>query len=239
MVRLILCLVFLLTSFVEAASVTSLGITFNTTGGNTTVTATPAVNDLIIIVAAATGSNATNAATTAITDNQSGTYTMVVEGDATSSPRVNIWIRNSLVTTSTSTVYTATQVNSNGGGLQVFSVSGMTKVGPSAVRQVNKSTGNSITTPAVTMGVAFLTGNAGIGAVVNGTSPAGLTQPSSWTESQDVGYSTPSTGLETVFRNSGETGTTITWGSSSTSQHKDIVLELDTSLNAMLMMFPR
>ena len=58
------------------ATVTLLGTaTFNTTSGTKTVTATPAVNDLIVIVTANTGSTTTTAAPT--DNNSSGTYTVV------------------------------------------------------------------------------------------------------------------------------------------------------------------
>jgi hypothetical protein len=65
--------------------------------------------------------------------------------------------------------------------------------------------------------------------VGNSSSPAGIAKPTSWTEQVDVGYATPSTGLEYASRNSGFTGTTITWASTSATVWGAISVELDTS----------
>jgi hypothetical protein len=56
------------------AAVTLLGSLFDTTSGTHTVTATPAVGDLIVIITAATGSTVQQPPTD---DNSSGTYTQL------------------------------------------------------------------------------------------------------------------------------------------------------------------
>lgn len=217
------------------AAVTLLGsATWTTTAGDKTVTATPAVNDLIVIIAPATGTNEANAATTAVSDNNSGgagTYLKLVDSinvGAPGSPRMTAWVRTALVGSATSTVFTASQGSSNGGGLAVCKITGMTRVGLEAIRRAGIAVGANTTTPAVNVITPFLTANACIGAVVNETNPATLTAPGSWGELADAGYSSPVTGLEVASRDSGETGSTITWGSTS-SAWRAVVIELDSS----------
>lgn len=214
------------------ATVSSLGSTFNTTAGNKTVVATPAVNDLIVVVAGGTGTSEANAATTSVTDNNSsGTYYKLLDitrsGDG-GNPRLSVWVRNSLVGSATSTTFTATMASTSGGGLQVFAVSGMSRVGLLAARRAVGDVGAAAATPAVSFITPIDTANAVIGAVMNITNPAGMTAPASWSESIDTGYATPSAGLETAFRNSGETTATPTWGGTSASAFRVVVVELDT-----------
>jgi len=228
-----LAIVFLFAHSVAcAATVTSLGSTFNTTAGDKTVTATPAVNDLIVVIGTASGTTQTNGDTTNVTDNNSsGTYTKIVsDTSGTVLGMVTIWIRNSLISSATSTIFTATQTNSNGGGLEVFKVTSMTRTGSSAARQSANGNGAGATMT-ITYGSASLTGNPNIGGVMNVTNPATVTPPTSWTESIDTGYATPTIGVEDAFINSGFTGTSASW--SQTAQlWEGCMVELDTSAAA-------
>jgi hypothetical protein len=207
---------------------------WTTTAGNKTFTGTPAASDLIVVVAPASG-----VATSAVTDNNAdglGTYTQADSdrtgwGSATTG-HLTVWVRNALIGSATSTVFTATQSGSTGGGLDVFRISGMTRTGAAAVRQTaGQSSGTSGTTPAPVFGAAPLTGNPVIGAVCNAQTTAGsvITQRANFTEASDLAYSTPGSGLETMFRSSGETATTQTWGSTSGSAFGSVVAEFDTS----------
>lgn len=226
------------------ATVALLGtVTWNTTGGNTTVVATPAVGDFICVIAATTG---LAGGTINVADNQSpaGAYTQV-SSDFTGFSTTGVltaWVRTALITAASSTTFTATQTGSSGGGLCVFQVTGMSIVGLGAVRGCGgQSSGTLGTTPApVLLGrvgstfsgtQAALTANAMVGAVCNGTnSTTTVTQPASWTEAFDNGYNTPATGMETCFRSSGETNSTITFGSTTATAFASIALELDVSV---------
>ena len=186
------------------------------------------LNDLIVVVAPCT----LTGGTISVTDNNAdglGTYVQV-DSDRTgfsTAGVLTVWVRNALIGSATSTVFTATQTGSTGGGLDVFRVSGMSYAGAAAVRQTaGQSTGTAGTTPAPVLGAAALTGNPLIGAVCNGTSPATMTPRTSWTEATDLGYATPTTGMETMYRSSGETGTTQTWGSTSATAFASVVIEL-------------
>jgi hypothetical protein len=150
------------------AAVTKLGTeTFNTTSGTHTVTATPAVNDLIIIIVANTGSVSADAPT----DNNSdglGTYTAVATAvKNTSADTMRIFVRNALIGSNTSTVFTHAPGGTTGGGLVVLKVTGMTNVGLAAIRQIAKQKNQaSGGTPTPVFSVAANTLNPVIGAVL-------------------------------------------------------------------------
>lgn len=210
-----------------AAAITLLGTaTLNTTSGTHTVVATPAVNDLIVIIRANTG----NVVSTAPTDTQSGSYSFVTSAlKATSADLMEVWVRTALIPAASSTTFSDAAGTTTGGGLAVLKVTGMPAAGASAIRQsAVQANQSAATTPTPVLGLAALTTNALIGAVFNATSPATMTPRSSpaYTELTDVGYATPTTGLEVMSINSGETGTSIAWGGTSASAFCSIVVEL-------------
>lgn len=217
------------------AAVTLLGTqTLNTSSGTKTVVATPAVGDVIVIVTAHTG----NTSAAAPTDNNSGgaggagSYTRLATCvKASSADTLSLWIRESKIGSASSTTFTHAPGTSSGGGLGVFKITGMSRAGFTAFRQAAVQSNQGAATPTPVLSVAALTGNPLIGAVFNATSPAGMTARSSpaWSERFDVGYSTPTTGLETMTIDSGETGTSIAWGSSSASAFCSLVVELNAS----------
>lgn len=210
------------------ATVTELGVeTWTTAAGNKTVTATPAVNDLIVIIAGATS---TTTPVISIADNQGGTYTRICSGSGGGTGGlIELHIRNSLVSAAVSTIYTATITTDTGGGLNVFKVTGMSKAGATAALHNRAESLNAESPPTMVLGFTPLTTNACIAGILGEDSPLALTAPTGWTEATDVGYSTPTTGLWTGFRSSGETGSTISWTGGATTDHCEVFVELDTS----------
>lgn len=222
------------------AVVSSLGITFATASGTETVVATPVLGDLIVIVVGTTG----NVVTPVVTDNNTGghgTYTLAASALAnTSADRVYIFIRADPITSATSTTFSMVPGTTTGGGLQVFKVTGMTIAGPAAVRlSGSQANGAAAGTPACALGAAALTGNPLIGAVLNGTNPATMTAPTGFTESQDVGYTVPTAGMETAFASSGVTASTITWLSTSATAFGAVAVELDSRAGQTSVFPPR
>jgi hypothetical protein len=207
--------------------------TWTTSNGSKTVTATPTVGDLIVIAVAHSG----NTGFGVPTDNQSGTYVAVGSTGVKngSADGFNFYVRTSLVSSAVSTIYTTAPGATSGGGLAVIRVSGLTRTGTSAVRQTSKSDNAAAGSTAVSFSAAALTGNPCLGLIFNATSPAGLTPPSGWSELVDLGYSTPTSGIEVASINSGFTSSTVTWGSNSGSAWGGMVLELDTSAVAYTM----
>ena len=198
--------------------------------GNRTVTVTPAVGDLCVVFVVV--SENTNASPT-VTDNNSdaSTYTLITTAlKATSVDIVSVFVRDKLFSNTTSTIITANTGSNTSGELTAVHLTGMSKTGITAVRQFAKQENQAAGgTPAPAFSSAALTGNMTLGAVGNDTNVAGLTTPAGWTEQADVGQNTPAVGLETVTRDSGFTGTTITWGSTSASAFASIILELDNN----------
>jgi hypothetical protein len=191
---------------------------------------TPAANDLLIVFLAVEGSL-----------DDPGNLTSSVGGQTfaqvrrqlyqSSSAAAYVFVANALATAVSHNLTTTPTDAGTGSNISVYRVSGMTRAGTAAIRQSGgQSNQTGSTTPAPAFGVAALTGNPCLGAVFNATNPAGLTAPSGWTESQDTGYTTGQVnGIETAFRDSGETGTTITWGSTSPSAFASLIVELDTT----------
>lgn len=215
------------------ATVTHAGTAvFTTAAGNKTLTATPVLYDLIVIVVASTG-----VATTAVTDNNSdgnGTYTQIGASDYTgfsTAGHLNMWVRNALVGSATSTIFTVTQTSSTGGGLDVYRISGMSQVGTAAVRSYGgQSTGTASTAPAPVLSSTPLTTSPVITAVASGTDPPALTAPSGFTATvTNAGYTVPTTGLDTTFASSGITSATVTWGTNSATAFASMAVEFTTS----------
>lgn len=200
---------------------------------NTSGAFTPALNDLLIVFCIG---SATVQATAALTSSVGMTFTQILRATyAASVNSIYAFVANALVSNAASQTVTFDPApdTANGSNIFVFAVAGMTRVGLNAILQSAKQDNQAAsTTPAPAFAVAALTGNVTLGGVGNNSNPAGLTTPTGWTESSDIGYNTPTTGGEVVFRNSGFTGTTITWGSTSATVFGDIILELDTSTPA-------
>lgn len=214
------------------AAVTFAGSTWDTNAGNKTVTATPAVGDLIVIVAATSG--LAGGTTACSDDNSAGAYTQV-DSDRTgfsTTGVLTIWVRTALVPAASSTIFTASQASSSGGGLAVYRVSGMSLTGASAVRSNGgESSGGSGVAPAPVLSQAPLAKNPIIAAACCGTNAStNFTARSApaYSEDTDLGYNTPATGLYTMHIDRGENSATITWGSTAPSTFASVAIELDT-----------
>jgi len=218
------------------ATVTELGELWDTNAGNKAVTATPAVDDLIIIVAGASGMAGADDIT--IADNQGGVYTRIVRSTAGGTAgMMDIWIRNSLVASAVSTIYTATITGDTGGGLTVLKVVGMARTGSQASKQ---SIGESTQTESpvvITFPAATLTGNPIVLGCFGEDNPAALGPPTGFTETTDTGWATPTTGVHVCFVNSGQTAAAYTYASGAFIDHNEVGVELDTSVPASAAFF--
>lgn len=210
---------------------------WNTTNGTKASTsATYNVDELIVVFVANTG----NVAPPTLTDNHAdglGTYTNITSAlKNASADKMFVFVRNALIGSTAAAVITMTPGTTTGGGMIIARVSGMLRTGTNAVRASGNQENQAASgTPAPVFPQAALTANPCLGAIFNGTSPATLTPPGSWTEQKDLGYSTPTSGIEVATRDSGETGTTITWGSTSGSAFCSLIVELDTSAAPVLL----
>lgn len=203
---------------------------------NATGAFAPASGDLLVVFVTKEASAAATIVSADLTSSVAPTgFTLIrTQTFRSGADALCVFVADALTTNTTSrTVSLASGADAGAGTIiSVYSVAGITQTGAAAVEHhAGQSDQTAGTTPAPAFSGAARTINCCMGAVANATNPAGLTQPASWSESQDVGYTTGAvTGLETAFRNSGETGTTITWGSTSASAFASIIIELDISI---------
>lgn len=228
----ILLAILALTSASWAAAVVA-GVSTTSTSNITsyqTPSFTPAAGDLLVVFVLASGTVVL--ADTTLTDSNSMGFTLITTAvRSASADTLFLFVANKLAAGSAMTVtFNCPSDAATGNIIQVARVSGMLRTGIMAVRQTAiESNKSAAGTPAPAFTKAALTGNPTLGMVGNGTNPATMTPPASWTEVDDTGYITPTEGAEYVSRDSGFTGTTITWGGTSASSFGDIIVELDTS----------
>jgi hypothetical protein len=217
------------------ATGTDAGGTWNTTGGTVTVTATPAAGDLIVVVHGistwASGDNSV------ITDNNAGgggTYARL--GTATAPLSTGggttgaLWIsvRENLITSATSTIFTATNTGDTGGGLTVLRFSGMTRTGFAAIRQSIGESSATENPPTITFPLTTLTGNPVVLGCFGEDNPLALTPPTGFTEADDTGWATPTSGIEVCWDDAGNTATLFSWSGGASTDHNEGGIELDT-----------
>jgi len=199
-----------------------------------TTSFTPTVGDLLVFMSAVGATVDAGAATASNNGITFGTeITHAVRGGIDTQ---YAYVAGQLVPSSpTAMTCTMDVTGDNGTGAIDFvaAITGMSKVNSAAVRQSGTNNGAAGTTPSVTMGSAILTTNPVIAFMQNVSNPAGVTPPANFTELSDTGYPTPDKGAEYAHRNSGETGTTITWGGTSATAWSAIVIEFDASSNAV------
>jgi hypothetical protein len=207
-------------AFVQSAA------TWNTTAGNKAASLTPAVGGLLVVVAGASGTAAGSYGT--ITDDQGGTYTRVIESTRTTSGYEAIYIRDQLVTSAVLHTVTVSQPGGDtGGGLAVAEFSGCTNVGSAAAGakggQSNQASG---TTPSITLDASASSTNPVVAAISMTGNPGTVTAPSGFTQRQSVSYNTPATALRPYTRDSGFSGSTLTWGSTANQSFGDVAVEI-------------
>lgn len=193
----------------------------------TSATFTPPAGELLVAFVHA---STTALANPTLTNNVTGqTFTLAksyLNFDGTNS--VYCYVANSL---STSTPTQQLSFNCTGDAatgciIQICRVSGVTLTGSLAVRQ---SLAVIDVTPTASFPAACLTGNPTLAVVATQVNPPALTPPAGWTERSDIGYATPTTGSEYVTRDSGFTGTTMTWSPPVGIFCAVLAVELDTS----------
>lgn len=191
---------------------------------------TPAAGELLVVVVDATGHITPDA--TELTSSDGLTFTRVQSTlRATSAHRQALYVSNQTANAVSQTVtYNCVADPATGVVIFVAGVSGMSRVGAAAVKQsAALSNQAAAVTLAVTLPGACTGTNPVVGSMGTQLNPPGVTPPASFTEGSDLGHTSPTAGAEYAFRSTGQTGTTITWGSNSGSGWGAIVVELDAS----------
>jgi hypothetical protein len=211
--------------------------TFRTSaaGGSTsgtsdrTATITPAIGDLLIVFCFV--STNTNDTPTCSDNNGAGTYTQIDIGNVVISAvnhRLSIFIRTTLMVNTTSTVVTVATGSNTSGIVHVLAIAGMSQTGLGAFRGSGKQDNQAAATPAPALNQAALTVNLTIAVAASADTAIGV--PSGWTTAQQTTFATPTISMHTAYRNSGFTGTTITFGDASSTTFCSFALELDTMM---------
>jgi hypothetical protein len=141
--------------------------------------------------------------------------------------RLSVFIRTALMANTTSTVITVATGSNTSGCVVSVAISGMSRVGVDAVRSKGSQNNQAAGTAAPVLNQSALTGNLTI--VAHGSADTTTTEPTGWTERQDTSQSNDTVALEVATRNSGFTGTTITFGAASSTVFCSHALELDGS----------
>lgn len=182
---------------------------------------TPAANDLLVVGVHARGSLGAGA----LTDSQGLGFTLI-DSIQSASHTLFVFLANTLAAASSMTVtFTVTGDDFTACIIGVVKVASNAGVG---YVQSKEATGAAASTPTVVMDAAINALNCVVGFASNSTntsSTSGIAPPTNWTEIADLGIGAPNTGQEIAIRNSGETLTTVPWGSTSASIWHAIIVE--------------
>ena len=217
------------------AAVTNL-ISTSTSANATTYSTnafTPAASSLLFAFVAASGTAAT-APYLEISTQDWKRFTLVTTTVwSASANSLYAFIANGPVSTASAmkAFFNCSQDAATGAIIQIGQITGMSRVGMTAIRQIATVDSNSAasTFPTATFAVSTLTANACIAGVGYSSSIAQCQPMTGWVEGADTGYTTPSTALECMYRNSGTTSTTVSTAAAVSSVNCMIAFELNTS----------
>jgi hypothetical protein len=203
------------------------GSTPNTSGGFDI-----SVNDLVIVLVATSAS--TGFSGTMSAPGGSGITSMAAVGVvpvfAASANTVNMFVSNQFATSAisnTTVTWTPTDVGT-ATIITVFTIAGMSRTGTNAVKQTAKQDNLTSGSPSATFGSSCLTGNPTICATGDSVSDT-ITAPTGWTDDGAGTTTAPVMKFRTAHRNSGFTGTAITWNGSTAGSNGTLHVEFDSS----------
>lgn len=179
---------------------------------------TPAINCTILILVFIRGN--TNAPTIANTSGTALTWTLKVSGLFNSSADGAYLFWANTGGSTAASVYTVTP-NGNCSGCTAYAIqmTGSDIVTSDPIKQAifNQASSTNPTTGTITaVGTNNGVASGWMGALSSSATPAVSTPPTSWTENSEDGFGTPTSNATNATRNSGETGTTITFTAATT-----------------------
>lgn len=190
---------------------------------------TPAAGDLLVVVSEVSGS--IDAAPTCTSSVGGKTYSFSNLQQQAATHQTMVFIADQLATAVSQTATVSVAADAGTACIvTVLRVSGMTKTGLTARMQwATPGSGSASVTPTVVFGAAVNTNNPVVVALRCSTAALAVTPPTNYTEHTDSATTTPVGSQETATRDSGETGTTITWGGLASTAWISIGIELDAS----------
>ncbi len=204
------------------------GDTANTLG-HTTASMSPTTGDLLVAFVYCGASTDT---TSTFTESAGGgTYTQAVTGlfQGTGSTMF-IFIANQLCASGTARTFTHTLPadSPTGAIISVERVTGMTLTGTAAVKQALAPKGGAGTTPSIAFATVD-TNNPTIISQAAADNPLTATLPGGWTSLATPSYATPTLNGVIAGRDSGYSGTTVSWTGTETAAWGALGIELDAS----------
>jgi hypothetical protein len=187
----------------------------------------PAADDLLVVDVSATGTLATGSLASSVAGKTFSEVTHAVfAGVATR----YVYVSDQLASNESQTVtFDCTGDTASGAIINVERVSGITKTGLTAILQsAIQENQDTPATPETVFDAACQTGNPTLAAVSH-FSADDFTPPTNWTGLGEATHGVPNHRSETAGRDSGFTGTTITWGSAYSIDGAAISLEIDAS----------
>jgi hypothetical protein len=190
---------------------------------------TPAANSTVVIGVCMTGT--ADAATTATSSVGGQTYSRYATYVWGSGHQFVLFIADQAATNVAQTAtITAPTDDWTGTNIMIASIEALGAYGSAAVEQAAPEDGfSAAATPDITFGSAVATGNPTVLFACNLSNPAGITPPTNWTEGGDIGYTSVDAGGEWAYRDSGFTGTGVSWGSTSATNGEAYGFEFDAS----------
>lgn len=199
---------------------------FDSTHGDSIVSITPAVDDLLIAVAFFSDGDVTAAVATDDNTDGLGAYYLAASA-VVGAHSLGIFVRNSKVGTTNTTVISILAPADTGGGVAAVAARGMTLLGSNAVRQVaTLSNGSSFDAAYCDFTNKPLLENLQVFGVMNAINISDFTAPAGFTRVVNSGWNTPTSGASVFVSNTGN-DTHLAVAESSTA-YASVAIELRT-----------
>lgn len=190
-------------------------------------TFTPAAGDLIVVFASWAGVDPTLVTLSAV-DDQGGTYAVAAEISRQANQHTfGVFVREQAAVASPTVVtITTTGDSATGNNTHVYRVANPGAFGSAAVVQTALLPDQVTGTPGFTFGAPVDTNNPTIGAVASTAASPLAAAPVGWTSGADDTHASPVNSVQSVFRNSGFSGTGVTWSASIGSDWAGAMVEI-------------
>lgn len=187
---------------------------------------TPTANALQVVLIAATGTNVDNGVT-------GGGMTWRNAGGFIGTAVYAIyWAQADGAPGATTVTFDSTGGTPSGCMMAVFEVTGHNANNP--INQTATLTGLGATAPTLTFPANLKTANGYAAFAINLTNTAstsGIVGPLNWTETANIAFNTPTTGMQAGYRAAGETTDTITWAGVSATAWRTFGVEINEASN--------
>lgn len=185
---------------------------------------TPSGSAVLVIEACPTGS----ISSTAFIDSSAGaslTWTLKTSENNGTDACYLFWAKTPASPSASTFRFNTNGANATGMAMAIKEWTGSDVTTADPIRQAVANSGGSSTAPTWTV-TAMSTNNGYASYFRSTTNPPAVTAPTSWTRDTNSGYATPTTGTSSASRAGGETGTTITWATTSATAWRGLAYEV-------------